>query len=956
MPSPNPENPNNSPQSSSEVMGFLEGIFRQSPEMATETAESLNTTPRGEKFEAIPYVSEKQIKDARRAAKKAIRTVKKNKKLRKKLKESGIETSDLKNPDFYIALAIKESHLDPTDISGSGARGWFQIMQDALDETNKRAGTTLSLTDLHYPKDANISSSEKTTKQNYNALVGIAYWHIIREFYLQDHYPKKLGISVPEEDLDKATDFSYNLGAGGFSRLWAELQPKDFEDFETKIAEIVAQNCTTLKVPKDKKSRAFTNAYNISFTTFLELKQGKTYDDFKEEVEENKIKGKKAKKVQIGQKEYRVGKLERVLRYVETINALRNRKGPEYRVFSNSGDNQLYMWSIASELRDKYAKIFPFFSQKTRIRSSEKLYLLIKIITNYNIAIKNPAFLTDDIEKDSEDPELEDKTKVYLSPIEFAAPYLAEALGKDLLLKTAKLIEDTSKTLLNDPTTAPTETEEDIETLPPLHCGKRYCAETPQEVKELEKKGKEKIKFEGTETVPKKPQTVSSKKVSKIYRKVRGQRRKKRFDVKKYKVTKILSKDGYEAKFLRPKNIPDKLFYERPNGSRAKKTPTHIVLHSTEGGIDGLYRSGNIHYVVRPNGEIIEIRNPKIPLNHAGRISHPTHKANWDGDGNVSYKSIGIEIETRSVTEYVKKDKIDLPPPKNATIITQKIGKQTLYYTTNNTPPEESTRKAAHKQSAEARKLTDEQYKTMELLITYLGDKYGIRIDHTVAHSMIGVTRFGSRGRKSDPPNFDFTKALPIDNYKLKDLDAEKALKNQRGGITPHYKRMAEEMTGTKLERSKIMLSSPQEITMVEYDDQGKEIKTKVKVKDTKIKNLSKKRGKRNRRLEKRVITIKKQGKKETFKLEVEKWEVYSKGRKVTKQKIKSKVKHGSKTISIKAMFKKMNTSFNFPAGELFHELIKDSKGDLNYNPYSFFGGKPSLMLTGVRGVVEENP
>jgi hypothetical protein len=92
----------------------------------------------------------------------------------------------------------------------------------------------------------------------------------------------------------------------------------------------------------------------------------------------------------------------------------------------------------------------------------------------------------------------------------------------------------------------------------------------------------------------------------------------------------------------------------------------------------------------------------------------------WNGDGDITFKSIGIEVETEEKRENMK--------------------------------------------------WSDEQYKAVEKLVHWIGSRHKIPAAHVLAHSQIAYSKYG-RGRKPDPLSLDWSKLRLPNNYLRVDPD-----------------------------------------------------------------------------------------------------------------------------------------------------------------------------------------
>jgi hypothetical protein len=149
---------------------------------------------------------------------------------------------------------------------------------------------------------------------------------------------------------------------------------------------------------------------------------------------------------------------------------------------------------------------------------------------------------------------------------------------------------------------------------------------------------------------------------------------------------------------------------------------SYIVLHSTMGSPVGLYRTQKIHYIVRRDGTIEQISDENIPRNHSGYQAKAKTPAMWNGDGNISFKSIGIEVETPS------------------------------------------------KGNGDVSLWTDQQYEAVKNLVHWIGSRHKMPAAHVLTHSQVAYSKWG-RGRKPDPHNLDWEKLDLPNNYLRVDPD-----------------------------------------------------------------------------------------------------------------------------------------------------------------------------------------
>ena len=243
------------------------------------------------KYSKIAQLSEQKIFDAYTHFSTALSEIRSDKALASKLLKSGIK---LREPEFYLAIAIKESALNPEAGKGSYV-GYLQLRKRSenpavrdrspLKDLEDRFGLESTNDDLFNPKN--------------NAKLGILYFHLCRDEYLRD--------VVPEPDKDLATYFAYNVGQGDFKYLWEFFKSDSFDDFEKKVSTLIAR-----QFPKTfaYSPRFFLDkSYGISYYTHLELIDPKANMD---------------KKIKINGRVFNAGKLFRAFRYVRTIESINN--------------------------------------------------------------------------------------------------------------------------------------------------------------------------------------------------------------------------------------------------------------------------------------------------------------------------------------------------------------------------------------------------------------------------------------------------------------------------------------------------------------------------------------------------------------------------------------------------------------------------------------------------------
>lgn len=167
-------------------------------------------------------------------------------------------------------------------------------------------------------------------------------------------------------------------------------------------------------------------------------------------------------------------------------------------------------------------------------------------------------------------------------------------------------------------------------------------------------------------------------------------------------------------------------------GLRARAATKFVVLHSTatqvsestDSVLEGIRRTRTAHFFIGRAGEIYHLFPDNVALDHAGDIRHRRRGALWNGEGHVSFTSIGIEVEAAPGYEW-----------------------------------------------------NSAQYQSLRRLLAYLGGKYHLRRSDIVTHFQVAYTpRLRTRGRKSDPYGVNWSLlGLPC-NSRLIDWDVTRGI------------------------------------------------------------------------------------------------------------------------------------------------------------------------------------
>ena len=383
------------------------------------------------KFDRIPEMTPEKLSAARKAINGALRNMS-TPAYQKLFKARGIK---LESTNYYLAIAIKESGLNPFGISSSNAKGLFQMKTgagQALDDVNRIFGLNLQDKDV-FPI---VPKYQEQASKN-NALAGILYWHICKDVFRQSQ-----GLVIPKEDQDRAAAFIYKIGIGSFSDLWKGLGAKSFDDFATKLSDQLSKTFpNNFVIPKGTRDNLFDNTYKIGYVSYIYTKK---------EISGGIIK--------IGGRDYDASNLVQTLRYAEVIKSLADKQPVAFEIIK---PNQ-WLWGLADKLlgRCTYNYQIPYCQDST-IKNKDKIWMLIETIIRYNREINNPDF--EGLDPENHDASVGLDSKVFLPP-------------KEYLVKTLK------------------ESEEDVKPSSPEVGPEKPTVYSGKDVKELEKIGNELIK------------------------------------------------------------------------------------------------------------------------------------------------------------------------------------------------------------------------------------------------------------------------------------------------------------------------------------------------------------------------------------------------------------------------------------------------------------------------------
>lgn len=255
---------------------------------------------------ALPGMTFEKIARARIALADAIDFINSDKEL------FGEKDFEIKDQNYYLAIAIKESMLEPAAKSRV-AKGYFQVTQDAIDDVKKFfPDIALTMSDVYFDPNSeenqklSLEIKEENLKEasKNNAIIGILYWHICRSHYANVAIDK----STKDSDKDRLAAFIYNFGPTRFRRLWRAIGASNFNEFEAKLASTLAENIDILTC-KNPPVEIESRSYGIKFLSYVAIKKKGAI-------------GKK--KVKIGEHDYAVGALVDAMHYSAMIDGFRS--------------------------------------------------------------------------------------------------------------------------------------------------------------------------------------------------------------------------------------------------------------------------------------------------------------------------------------------------------------------------------------------------------------------------------------------------------------------------------------------------------------------------------------------------------------------------------------------------------------------------------------------------------
>lgn len=351
-----------------------------------------NNHPEKGKFERISGLTPEKISTARKAISTALSVMHAPAYI-KIFKERGII---LESEDYYLAIAIEESNLNP--LNDSVGKGLFQIKDKALAEVHKAFDLNFETKDIF----STVPQFQEKASRN-NAIAGILYWHLCK-----DVFPKN--IKIPKEDKDRAAAFAYQLDSGDFANLWQTLGAKDFNDFAIKLsAQLVQKFPKNFIQPKNGKDVLHDSTYKLNYTTYVYAL--------------NQLRG---GTIKIGNGSYNAAKLADILHNSEIIQSLTHKQPDSFETIRF---NQL-LWSITEKFLFRCTNEYQLpYCRNQDLKNKDKIQKMMAIIIRYNNEIDNPDF--EDFDDENDNAEMKLGSKVFLPSEEYVTNVLKE-WGKDI--------------------------------------------------------------------------------------------------------------------------------------------------------------------------------------------------------------------------------------------------------------------------------------------------------------------------------------------------------------------------------------------------------------------------------------------------------------------------------------------------------------------------------------------
>lgn len=751
-------------------------------------------------WECVPDITAEKVDNARKDIKKALNFIKEkiqnNPELQAKFEEFSINI-DFDDTDEYIPLMLKESKLDNSlKNKKSGALGYFQIMPAAFEDVKERFGKYLGnisykdpvencvcgilfyhlCTDHYIFSDeafSNLDSmtdgfdQERLALMIYNAGIGTVrtLWKATGaesfddfESIVMGRLDDQLGVGEDEKGKKRfVTDNNFGVcyeehaamakykelvdKAKGGDKEAKKLLAEPFKLLAEENGRFVEKEVVVksrkgdLKIPLQKIGEMFRYARIISE---LEL-AGKTFADKAERAD-------KAKKT---------SEAERAKLSTEIPSGAPNLESTDVFV-----KNKRQLWSMAETLKNQGREtgVFEYgLTDADKPKREEIRKKLIQLLFDYNKQY-NPAFK--DIANESQ---IQDLTQIFIPNLEYVKANYQGGASAEKVDKVSK-----PKPAPKSESRQPEKTAVAVEKVPlgekyPLeimieHDKSQYASRIPEmekliydtetEIMVLRQEAKEK----GTDYLDSRMaelfmryqelQTAMLAEAAEVDRKVPYYADDPDGRLAFLGDETLTNKYGFNetTDLVRHDSVDRRILCNTCHGERSETK--YIVLHSTAGEDTNYFINHTVaHYLVGKDGKIHYLIDRSLEDNHAGNrrtdgvISETP--ASWDGDEEMSYKAIGIEVVANPGEEW-----------------------------------------------------NDEQYEAVKKLTHWLGSEYGIKKRNVLMHNQVAfATKWGiARGRKPDPYGVDWEKLDLPNNSNLIDVDVVK------GKIEPNIKWIKENM------------------------------------------------------------------------------------------------------------------------------------------------------------------
>ncbi|MBI2453790.1 N-acetylmuramoyl-L-alanine amidase, partial [Candidatus Peregrinibacteria bacterium] len=437
-----------------------------------------------------------------------------------------------------------------------------------------------------------MSQVQNFTSPLNNCIYGILYYHLVFDVYNERLIPAPL--SPQERKLLGA--MIYNGGPGNIKRLWKILKPQSYEDFEEKLNDAFAAQLGTspgkASSVMDPEYRALYRQYPAA-AKYLELLNKK------DKILETPLT--------VNGKETGItlGKVGEMLRYTRLL------EGIEARLKGGSTA------PAVQEAKEPEKTAVPFLLRREKVQRTRRLWSMANDLLPYCRESNVPG-----CENTETDENLRKNVRDRLMTIILIYNALYNPVLKDIDVRADR-----------DELPIPVGTEVLI---PNKEFIFRYFKKTEDDDQELASRAK---------SVAESGEAREVKTAIPLYA-----------DAKLDSKGKTLLADRY--RFDEKKEVKkygrygiDTMREGKYSGKR--KETRYIILHSTDGENPEFTVSRNkANYVVATDGTIYGIVQRDYWIDHAGQMSNPESKSIWNGDGDVSAHSIGIEVAVNAGKEW----------------------------------------------------------------------------------------------------------------------------------------------------------------------------------------------------------------------------------------------------------------------------------------------------------------